>query len=313
LNILLTGASGFIGRHLVCDLEKQDSYRLFYLTRQNSSLAAENPPPEVIFWDDFDAKYLSEHNIGYIIHLAGLAHAEAGKYTSEDYLNVNTRLTEKLFDAFLQSTRTKQFLFFSSVKAVKDHLGNESLTEQTEPTPSTPYGVSKLKAEEYLRSHERAGKEVFILRPCMVYGKGNKGNLDLLAGILAKNLPFPLGAYHNQRSFLYIENLSFMVAAILNGKVTPGTYNLADSTCLSTLELVQVIKATTGSRTPIWRIPKLVIRVMAKLGDVLPIPLNTARLEKLTENYIVDNSELLKELGQPLPFDTRQGLKSTFG
>ncbi|MGD4786433.1 NAD-dependent epimerase/dehydratase family protein, partial [Xanthomonas citri pv. citri] len=114
-----------------------------------------------------------------IIHLAGKAHDTKNTSEESDYYQINTELTKVLFDKFLQSD-IKDFIFFSSVKAAADTVEGV-LTEEVEPNPKTPYGDSKIKAEQYLLSQELpSGKRVIIIRPCMIHGKGNKGNLNLL-------------------------------------------------------------------------------------------------------------------------------------
>jgi nucleoside-diphosphate-sugar epimerase len=90
------------------------------------------------------------------------------------------------------------------------------LTEEVEPKPLTHYGKSKLMAEEYILSQPLSvGKSYYILRPCMIHGPGNKGNLNLLYQIVQKGIPYPLAAFENKRSFLSIENLCFIGAKTL--------------------------------------------------------------------------------------------------
>src|SRR5690606_15400334 len=125
-----------------------------------------------------------------IIHLAGKAHdMEAGDV--EEYFRINRDLTISLFDEFLVSN-LRDFFFFSSVKAVADTV-EKVLHENSTPLPKTPYGQSKLAAEQYILSKALPeGKRVFIIRPCMIHGPGNKGNLSLLYKIVEKGIPWPL-------------------------------------------------------------------------------------------------------------------------
>src|SRR5690606_38955752 len=136
------------------------------------------------------------------------------------------------------------------------------LIEEVDGNPYTPYGKSKLEAEQYLLSRKLPeGKRLFIIRPCMIHGPGNKGNLNLLYQIVEKGLPWPLAAFHNRRSFLSIDNLSFLVQQILvNTKVASGIYNFADDNPFSTNDLVTLISETLGKRTRFWKISIPIIK-----------------------------------------------------
>ena len=162
-----------------------------------------------------------------IIHLAGKAHEVKNTSSSEEYYRVNTELTKKVFDAFLQSDATI-FVTLSSVKAVADSVIGE-LTEDVSPNPISHYGKSKLLAEQYILSKQiPEGKRVYILRPCMIHGPGNKGNLNLLYKIVSKGLPWPLGAFENKRSFCSIDNVCFIIKELIEREDIPsGVYNVA--------------------------------------------------------------------------------------
>ena len=115
-----------------------------------------------------------------------------------------------MFDVFLASN-CRDFIFFSSVKAVTDKA-EDIVTEETVTNPQTAYGQSKLKAEQYILSKALPqGKRVFIIRPSMIHGPGNKGNLNLLYQLVSKGIPWPLGTFHNQRSFCSIDNVCYVV------------------------------------------------------------------------------------------------------
>lgn len=107
----------------------------------------------------------------------------------------------------------RKFIFFSSVKAAADFVPGDLLTEDIVPHPVGPYGESKIKAEEYILNHPAYEKQVYILRPCMIHGPGNKGNLNLLHQVIKKGIPWPLGAFENRRSFTSIGNLILLSTA----------------------------------------------------------------------------------------------------
>lgn len=299
-NILITGSSGFVGFNLIPFLKDKQYNRIEVSRKQSATNVISYKDLNQNIWDSSFA----------MLHLAGKAHDLKKTSADKDYYEVNRDLTCKLFDDFL-SSYCKVFVYVSSVKAVKDSL-DEALTEEHTPTPVTVYGKSKLEAEQYLLSKQLPkDKKLFILRPCMIHGPGNKGNLNLLFKIVKKGLPWPLGSFNNKRSFLSINNFCFVIEQILNNKVSEGIYNLADDEALSTNQIVEMISKQLGRKAKILRIPKPFIQLGAKLGNTLPLPLNEERLQKLTENYLVSNNKIVSELGKPLPVSAKEGMRQT--
>jgi len=294
MEILITGFKGFIGINL-------KKYLL------NSNLLFRNCDLRSQDW-----MYYFESFTYAIIHLAGKAHDLKNTSNPNKYYEVNTELTKKVFDAFLASN-AKVFITLSSVKAVADKVQGE-LTEEHIQNPITQYGKSKLLAEQYILSKEiPESKRVYILRPCMIHGPGNKGNLNLLYKLVSKGIPWPLGAFENHRSFCSIDNLMFVFKELIEREDIPsGVYNVADDAPLSTNEMILIL-ATSHNRKPrIWNISKGLIELGAKLGNVLKLPLNEERLQKLTESYVVSNKKLMDAIGKPLPVSSREGLLKTF-
>ena len=252
-----------------------------------------------------------------IIHLAGKAHdvKTGGKGQWDEYMTVNCGLTKKIFDYFLKSKAGK-FIFFSSVKAAADRVEGEYVDENVVPKPHGPYGESKMAAERYLQSKmedvRSKKKEVYILRPCMIHGPGNKGNLNLLYNVVRKGLPWPLGAFENQRTFTSIDNLCFIIKGLLTKDVASGIYNINDDEAVSTNELIGIICSATGRQAHIWHIRPGLMERVARIGGWLHLPLNVERLQKLTENYISSNAKIKKALGvDRLPVRARDGLAKT--
>jgi nucleoside-diphosphate-sugar epimerase len=247
-----------------------------------------------------------------ILHLAGKAHDLKKTSNPEEYYRVNTELTKTIFDAFIDSG-AKVFITLSSVKAVADEVEG-ILTEDHVPNPITHYGKSKLLAEQYIFSKEiPEGKRVYVLRPCMIHGPGNKGNLNLLYKLVSKNIPWPLGAFENKRSFCSIDNLLFIMKELIEREDIPsGIYNVADDEALSTNDVISVLAESQNKTAKIWNVPKGLIKSLAKLGDVFHLPLTTERLQKLTESYVVSNQKLKSAIGKPLPVSAKNGLLKTF-
>lgn len=294
MKVLVTGGSGFVGKNLNKYLNEKN------VEISNISLRDDNWLNKV--GNDYTA----------LIHLAGKAHDTANSSNPEEYFKINRNLSIKLFDHFLKS-EIRDFFYFSSVKAVADTV-EDILTEEKAGQPLTPYGKSKLEAEEYMLSKFLpAGKRLFIIRPCMIHGPGNKGNLNLLFNIVKRNVPWPLGEFENKRSFLSIDNLNYLLFNMLiNNKLASGVYNFSDDKPLSTNELVSLMSSILHKKGKIWKLNKRLIVLLAKLGDRLSLPLNSERLKKLTESYVVSNQKIKNGLQiSELPFSVEEGIKTT--
>ena len=287
-SIFITGSSGFVGQNII---KYFNSIYEFYKFSKNDEINI---------------------NQDVVLHFAGKAHDLKNTSNAEEYYIVNTELTKQLVDNFLESD-AKVLITLSSVKAVADKLDCE-LTEEYIPNPLTHYGKSKLLAEQYIFGKEiPEGKRVYILRPCMIHGPGNKGNLNLLFKIVSKGLPWPLGEFKNKRSFCSIDNLCFIINELIeNDNVPSGVYNIADDEPISTIELINLISVALGKNPHIWNVPQSLIKSLSKIGDILSLPLNSERLYKLTETYIVSNNKIINAINKPLPISAKDGLIKTF-
>lgn len=305
MKILITGVHGFVGTNLVKALSKE---HLIYGVDIISPI--KDGVRFTFSWDYLD-KPGEIPEVDAIIHLAGKAHDTKNEAAADVYFKVNTELTKKIFDYFLASKTAKKFIFFSTAKAAADKVEG-LLTEDVVPSPVGPYGESKIAAEKYIQEHLVADKQVYILRPCMIHGPGNKGNLNLLYGVVKKGIPWPLGAFENRRTFTSIENLNFVIEGLLTKEVPTGIYNMGDDEALSTNELIEEICKSLGKKAHIWKLPKGLMSGIAKIGGALHLPLDSERLRKLTENYISSNEKIKKALGvERMPVDAREGLKVT--
>lgn len=303
--ILITGAHGFIGTNLSHYLAKDANVKLIAL---DLSKKINSPYYKEYTWKEIHN--IDFNSINTIIHLAGLAHDTAKTQNTYNYFNINVGLTKQIFDQYIKSS-AKKFIYFSSVKAVADSV-NKILTEEDSPNPQTPYGKSKLEAERYLLSYILPkDKSLYILRPAMIHGPGNKGNLNLLFNLIRKGLPYPLGSFSNQRSFTSIGNLNFVINQFIERDIEQGIYQIADKETMSTYEIIELIGEATLRKPKIWNIPAPLIIGFAKMGNILSLPLNSEILKKLTENYQVSNQKLVKALGVELPVQAREGLKFT--
>lgn len=288
MSIYLTGASGFVGKNLITNFNK-----------------------------DFDikkhirgSKFLIKENT--VIHLAGKAHDLKNISNKDEYYEVNTELTKQIFDSFLISD-SSVFIMLSSVKAVADNVVG-ILNEDCEPNPKSHYGKSKLLAEQYVFSKKIPNdKRVYILRPCMIHGPNNKGNLNLLYNLVSKKIPWILGSFQNKRSYCSIDNLLFIINELIKNNTIPsGVYNVADDEYLSTNEIISLISNSNNQKPIILNVSPFIVKFIAKIGDLIPLPLNSERLKKLTESYMVNNEKLKKYIAKELPLTCKQGVIKTF-
>ena len=343
MRLLITGLHGFVGSNLVEALKGE--HTIYGLDIINPS---KDGVEKTFSWDEIDEVLETSgtsdqgraHGSGLmvngspleidaIIHLAGKAHDTKNQSAADVYFKVNTGLTQKIFDWYLAHDSIKKFVFFSTAKAAADRVDGV-LTENVTPAPVGPYGESKIAAENYIIekfapealkrpfhnfTDEDAvvdGKKVYIMRPCMIHGPGNKGNLNLLYGVVSKGIPWPLGAFENRRSFTSIGNLQEVIKGLLTKDAPSGIYHMGDDEALSTNELIEVICSALGKKAHIWRIPRGLMNGVARLGDRLHLPLNTQRMQKLTENYVVSNAKIKAALGmKEMPVRAKDGLKKT--
>ena len=287
MSIYLTGSSGFVGKNIISYFGEKT-----HITK-------------------YKRDSVIEIREDVVLHLAGKAHDLKKVASDDEYYFVNTEFTKLVFDSFIASD-ANVFIILSSVKAVVDELDYE-LTEEYIPNPITHYGKSKLLAEQYILSKQIPnGKRVYILRPCMIHGPGNKGNLNLLYNIVKKRFPWPLGSFNNNRSFCSIENLCFIINELMiNDNIQSGIYNIADDDTISTNDLINLISESQEKKTFILFIPKKIITMISILGDIFNFPLNTERLTKLTSSLVVSNNKIKKAINKPLPVEAKDGLMKT--
>ena len=320
MNILITGVHGFVGSNLVVALKRHHSlYGLDIVAPKKEGVV------KTFAWKDIETTSFPMQQLpkfDAIIHLAGKAHDTKNQSASQVYFDINTGLTQKIFDFFLESS-AKKFIFFSSVKAAADSVVGDMLTEDVIPTPVGPYGESKIAAEEYILNKLRSehgelkvamqrDKQVYILRPCMIHGPGNKGNLNLLYNVVKKGIPWPLGDFENKRSFTSIDNLCYVVEGLLTKDVASGIYHMGDDEALSTNELIALMCEAMGKEPHIWKMNRKMMEGCAGLGTLLHLPLNTERLRKLTENYVVSNEKIKSALGiDRMPVRAADGIMKT--
>ncbi len=308
MKILITGVHGFVGSNLVESLKDDHViYGLDIFSQKNEGI--EN----TFHWialDDLEGMELSA-----LIHLDNYSHNDKVRDLPVISFEERVEYTQKIFDFFLASDM-KKFIFMSSMKAVSDKGADDLLNEDAVPSPGDSIGESKLASENYILSKQAEwmakGKEVYILRPCVIHGPDSKGSLNLLYNVARKGIPWPLGNFRNERTFTYIDNLCYVVKGLLAKPVTSGIYNVADDEIVSIIELVKIICEAVGKKPRIWHFSRGTMDFLAKLGDFLHLPINTRRLLKLTQTYVTSNAKIKAALGiEQMPVRAKDGLERT--
>lgn len=284
MTILIAGAYGFVGTNL-CRYLVDKGHKCLALDIPKAR-RDDVPYGEFHTWDELDSIDFSK--IDAIVHLAGKAHDLKNVSNPQSYFDINVGLTERIFNA--SHGKVPRFVYFSSSKAAD---------------ADTPYGKSKLAAEQFLNGR------AIVLRPAMIHGPGNKGNLNLLWGIARRGFPWPLAAFENKRSFTSIGNVCTAVEALCQ-RGEKGIYPIADDEMLSTNRLIELMAEACGRKPKLWHLPKGLMRFAARIGDILHLPLNTERLGKLTEDSFVDNAALKAHLGwSQMPICAEDGMRET--
>lgn len=294
MKVIIFGTSGFIGKNLVRGIDNKHAITISSL-RDKSNL------------EKLNSSFV-------VINLVGKAHDHKGEATERDFYYANYDLVKDLFNAFINSD-AKILIHISSIAAIEEFGSSNALTEDMECKPVSWYGQSKRKAEEFLLEQELPkDKKVIILRPTMVHGPGDKGNLILLYKLISKGIPYPLAKFDNKRSFLSIDNFNYIINQILDKQesIESGIYHICDDQAVATSDIINIIGKVTNKPVKNFALPRGLVKVMAKVGDVVPIPLNTKRLGKMTSDLIVSNDKIKRALGiDKLPVSAEEGLERT--
>ena len=301
MSILITGTTGFVG----ADLKR------FLAEKGHSIIEINRNRQEGTF--TFDDLILPECKGDVWIHLAAKSKDVQKPHLLDEYLEANVELTKKVFDAFLNDDTANTFIYVSSVKAAAGRVEGY-LTEEEELKVDVPYGISKRLAEKYLLSVKlHSNKRLIILRPAMIFGINSKGNLHSLFSFIKRGLPYPFAGFLNLRSLLSTENFNHVILSIIeNPTFKAGIYNVSDDGAISTNEIIEIIGKSLSKKPLLLSIPKKLMTTIARMGDALHLPFNTAIINKLTDNYQVSNKKIVAELGQQLPYKTTERLAHLF-
>ena len=308
MKILITGHTGFIGGHLTPALIAKN-HAVTGIGRHIEPALAHPQLHQIQIssleeYTDWDRSLIG---VDTVIHLAARAHILADRVEdpAAEFFRVNTQGTINLVKAAIQAG-VKHFIFISSIGAITT-LSRDILTETTACQPDTPYGISKLAAEAALiELCQNTSMSWTILRPTLVYGPGNPGNMLRLLKLVNSQLPLPLGSIDNQRSFLYIDNL---IDAIITCLDRPNAKNqiflVSDGQNISTPALIRHLADLLNTRSILLPIPVPVLRLLAKIAG------KSSELDRLLESLVVSNEKIATTLNWQPPYSIERGLAVT--
>jgi nucleoside-diphosphate-sugar epimerase len=318
--VLVTGATGFIGSHLLPVLHQQNWQ--ITATVRNDFHQFRSLPIKIIKIGDINNSadwHQVLQGIDAIVHLAARAHIlyDDTPNPEAEFLRVNTKGTANLVKQAIEAN-VKHFVFISSIGAIAT-LSQQILTETSPCQPDTPYGRSKLEAEKVLIQLAKNSQMTWtILRPTLVYGVGNPGNMERLMKLIKLNLPLPFGAIENRRSFIFVGNLVDAIATCLtHPQATNQIFIVSDGQDLSTPELLSLIAKQMGQPCYLLPLSPRLLKILGYFGNGLeflfkrPIPINIAILDRLLGSLFVDSNHIQKTLNWQPPFTVEQGLKQT--
>lgn len=307
--VLVTGATGFVGRYL-CRRLLEENFRV-----RGTLLESEYPSSLVSGVEPVTVKPLASDTawghalagVDIIIHLAARVHVmdDPAAEPLAEFRKVNVEGTAHLAGAAARA-KVKRFVFISSVKVNGEENISPYLSDSA-ANPSDPYGVSKWEAEQALRKIEaEAGLEVVTIRPTLVYGPGVKANFLKMMKIVSRGIPLPFASINNRRSLIYVGNLvDALVACAVHPEAAGRTYLVSDGEDLSTPELIRRTGSALGIAARLFYMPVALMKLAGALTG------RSSAVNRLTGSLTVDSSKIRQELGWLPPYTMEEGLLQT--
>jgi nucleoside-diphosphate-sugar epimerase len=303
LNVLVTGASGFIGAALCRELLAQ-GHAVRAAIREPGAPGSFPPQLQTVVVPDiageFDWRALLTE-VDAVVHLAGIAHRAADE---AEIRRVNVGATVRLAEAAASSVR--RFVFLSSVKVHGEDSGSEAYSESSPLLPQDIYGKSKLEAEQALTELAgRKGMELVVIRPPLVYGPGVKANFLRLLGWIDAGRPLPFGGVHNRRSFIYLGNLVDAIARCVEHPQARGPCLVCDAETVSTPELAKRIARALGRKARLFPVPPALLWLAGSAAG------RGGEIRRLTGNLAIDATHAHRTLDWRPRLGLDQGLEET--
>lgn len=275
-NILLTGANGYLGSSFINQYRNKYKFEKFSLLTQK-------------------LKDVNFEGINTVLHCAALVHQKT-EHSYEKYQEINVEYPVKLAKLAKQNG-VKQFIFISTVAVYGEDV--EKIDENTRCNPITPYGKSKFEAEKQLLELNDKNFIVSIIRPPMIYGKNAPGNIDSLVTLVRKIPIIPLGQINNKRSFIYVDNLCYIIDELITQE-KEGIFLASDDNALSTSVLIELIAKNLDKKIYLIKIP--FFESLLKL-------LKPSFHKRLYSNFEIDNTISRKKLNLKNPYTAIEGIK----
>lgn len=321
MRILVTGATGFVGRHLLPALVH--SGHLVRATRRPGRTA---PSGETLAeWVDLDDVASGTEwsgavqGVDAVIHLLGLAHQIGpGAETREsEFHRVNATASERLAEA-ARRAGVHRLVMVSSIAALGPYRGTP-FTEASPCLPDTAYGRSKYEGEVAVQRVLADGPTDWcVLRPPLIYGPGNPGNMARLLRLIKRGLPLPLGRVEACRSYLYVGNLTdLLIRCLAHPGASRRVFVVDDGAAVATQALVQLLAAYTGRAARLWPVPLPVLRALGRAGDCLQrilgrsVGIDSYSIDRLLGSLVVDARAVRDTLDWTPPYGPEVGLRLT--
>ena len=303
MKVLVSGANGFIGKHLVVSLVESGFDVTAILRRPCDALPTEVKRVVVSNLDCMEFAGLEPFDV--FVHAAAISSSR--KRTNLDIIDANVHLTRS-FAEYCLRVGVKRFIFLSTVKVFGESTSaGKPFVEGGEERPTDPYACSKLMAEAEIKSMlEGTGTKYVIIRSPIVYGPGVKGNFNAILRLAATKLPLPFGSIDNARSMIYVENLvSFIQLVMHKPEALNRVFLPADSTCVSTTKLITILRQEMELPLRLVPVPKFILLLLSKLFK------STGLVDRLFGSLEIDTTSTFKTLNWTPPYSVEQGVSFT--
>lgn len=304
--ILVTGASGFIGRAF-CAKMLANGWQVRGIVRSAAPLpegVLGIPLSSIDATTDWTAALAG---VDTVAHFAARVHVmnESASDPSAAFRETNVRGTQRLAEA-ASAAGVRRIIFMSTIGVHGNATHGSPLTENSPLQPHNAYSQSKLEAEKVLRDLAASrGLESTVIRAPLVYGPENPGNFLRLLRLVDLGWPLPLASVNNRRSFVYLGNIVDALALCASHQKAVGTYLVSDGDDLSTPQLLVKLSIFLGKRPRLFPFPPNILRLAGRCTGTRD------SIEKMVDSLAIDSRKIRRELGWDAPFSNDTGLQAT--